>query len=157
MGSMELRRKLFKRLPQLKSGVAPVPKGQRFWDWYKTHKADCRDAGIVVQKDDDGNWILKAYPYEDPKLKYYREIAEMRDRHLPVCRQCGQTTTTIDQRTMSNNVTQFSFVCKHCNCKISSALPHQLVEFLVSKEDYQIIQGRERYGYNTHTSSALRL
>ena len=143
MDAIQLREKVLDRLPKLKTEqVCPVP-NSRFWDFYRDNKDALVDACIGVRKDDAGEWVVVAHPYEDAEAREARELAEIKDmraRHEYLCNTCGQFTspfrTRIKKKEMRNGFMKYNFVC--CGWTLGSGLPHKLVEYLVSVEKFTI-------------------
>ena len=137
--SLQLRQKILDRLPVLKErGMCRVP-NQKFWEYYREPKAELSAACIGIRKDDAGNSQIVAYPYENITERYEREIAEMRAKHRGKCQRCFSECHTIRKRLMSNGMPLFKFKCVACGRETGSSLPHQLVDYLVQEQDFDLL------------------
>ena len=125
----QLREKMFARLPVLGTeGACPVP-NQRFWDFYRENRTHLEDACIGVRKTETDQWLIVAYPFEDPQAKEQRLIDEMLTKHPVVCPTCC-TDSEIERHVMTNGAIQFKYFCVMCYSKRGGALPHYLVDYL---------------------------
>ena len=124
-----LREKMFARLPMLATtGACPVP-NQRFWDFYHDNITQFLEACIGVRKTETGQWLIVAYPFEDPETKAQRLIDEMLTKHPIGCPTC-RTGSEIERFVMKNGAIQFKYFCLACDTKRGGALPHPLVDYL---------------------------